>query len=282
MDISWREVTAAGVRCEAFEVGAGPPLVLAHGGLDSCAQWLPILNGLAERHRCLVIERPSNGASDEFAYEAFDGDPRSHMARVMADIWDGLGLEHAPVVANSMGGLFAMAFAAAHPERVDQLILVGAPAGSEDHPLPNSVRGLVNPVLSSLVVRLMERSTPESGRKFMGRDLVVHPERIARADLEIGAATARANARRWRRFARWVVDGRQVRSDVGFDDIVAAIRAPTTIVWGARDAFGTVPAGERLAVDLGADFHVVDDAGHLPWYDDPSAVTRMILDATAN
>jgi len=63
----------------------------------------------------------------------------------------------------AQGLAFAMAFAAAHPERVDQLVLVGAPAGSEDHPLPNSVRGLVSPVLSSLVVRLMERSRPGAG-----------------------------------------------------------------------------------------------------------------------
>jgi pimeloyl-ACP methyl ester carboxylesterase len=277
--VIWHDVSAAGVHCEAFETGSGPTLVFSHGGLDSCAQWLPILPALSEQFRCVAIERPNNGASGEFAYENHTGDPRAHMAEVMLDLWDGLRIERAPVIANSMGGLFTLAFAAAHPDRVDHLVLVGAPAGSEDHPLPRAVRGLVTPALSWVVERLMERSTPKSTRKFFGQDLVVHPERLDDATLDIAAATARVNARRWRRFAKWVTEGGQVRPDVGFDDIVAAVNAPTTIVWGDKDAFATPDAGRDLAAKLDAELHLVADAGHLPWYDDPDTVASATLRA---
>lgn len=280
--VTWHDVVVGGVRCEAFETGSGPTLVLCHGGLDSCAQWLPVLPALSERFRCLAIERPSNGASGEFAYEDYGGDPRAHMTAVMLDLWDGLRIERAPVVANSMGGLFTLALAAAHPDRVGHVVLVGAPAGSEDHPLPRAVRGLVTPGLSWVVERLMEHSTPESTRKFFGQDLVAHPERLDDATLEIAAATTRVNARRWRRFAKWVTDGAQIRPDIGFDDIVAAVDAPTTIVWGEKDAFGTPDAGRDLARKLDAEFHLVADAGHMPWCDDPDSVVSLILDAVGD
>ena len=106
--VAWHEVSVAGVRCEWFETGSGSTVVLVHGGLDSCAQWLPILPALSERFRCVAIERPSNGASDEFAYGGYGEDPRTHMATTMLEFFDGLRIDRAPVVANSMGGLFAL------------------------------------------------------------------------------------------------------------------------------------------------------------------------------
>lgn len=275
----WHEVTAAGVRCEALEVGEGPPLVLVHGGLDACTQWIPILPRLAERYRCVAVERPSNGASDEFDYAGHAGDRRDHVADVMGDLLDGTGVERAPIVANSMGGLFSLGFAVGHPDRVERLILVGCPAGHEAGPLPLVVRLMAGRVTGRVLSLLTKRGGPEDARRVHRQVVAAHPERLPDDYLQLAAATGRRNADAWRRFLQWATDGRAIDPRMPSTRWAAETAVPITYIWGDHDAFGTPGSGREIADSIGADFVEISDAGHLPWLDQPARTADAILDA---
>ena len=79
-----------------------------------------------------------------------------------------------------MGGFFAIAFAAAHPERVRRLVLSGAAGGL--FPQPGLFLQLwATPGIGALISKVQFRDTETLRRRAFGSYLV-HPERVA-ADL---------------------------------------------------------------------------------------------------
>ena len=112
---------------QVLELGAGPPLLLVHGGGDAAFEWVPILEDLARRHRVLAVDRPGHGLADPFDYDGVD--VLEHAVVFLREILDALELDTVDIAGNSLGGLWSVAFALEHPERVSRLALVGAPPG---------------------------------------------------------------------------------------------------------------------------------------------------------
>jgi pimeloyl-ACP methyl ester carboxylesterase len=278
----WSEVTAAGVRCEVLAAGAGPPLVLVHGGMAHCTQWVPLMERLAGHFTCHAVERPSNGASDAFDHTQI-ADRRVHVAQVIGDLLDGIGVDRAPIVGNSLGGLYALGFATRYPHRVEHLIMAGAPA-AHDHPVPMPVRLIAGRITGPLMQLIMSRMSPQNTRRGEGQLLVAHPERLSDEYLEVGAATTRRNAAVWPGYMRWAVQGEAIHPDMPASDWAAeAARSGVriTYIWGSDDAFVPVANGRRLADAIGADLIEIPDAGHLVWLDQPDQTARAVLAALA-
>lgn len=278
----WERITVSGVRCEAIVVGDGPPLVLMHGGLDSCMQWAPILPALAEQFRCYVPERPSNGASDAFDYRNLTDNFRAHAAGVVDDMFDGLGVDRAALVGNSMGGLFSLAFATAHPDRVERVVFVGVPAGQEDTPLPAPVRLMAHPLTRNAIAWLSAHAGPRDTERIIRQLIMAHPERFPDRLLEIGTATTRRNARAWRDFAARIAAGKALRSDLLSSNWLGDLTVPVSYIIGDRDAFGTLEGIRQVAAGINAPVTVIPGAGHLPWFDEPDRTTKAILASLAD
>ena len=110
-------------------VGDGPPDILLldqwFGHVD--AQWdVPPLAALRERlatfGRLIMFDKRGTGLSDPIPTSSLPT-----LEEFMEDIpavLDTVGSERAAVIANIGGGILAMPFAAAHPDRVSSLILV--------------------------------------------------------------------------------------------------------------------------------------------------------------
>ena len=65
LPLSERRIEAAGVSTVVLEGGAGPPLVLQHGGIEcGGVVWGPVISRLAERHRLVVPDLPGLGESE--------------------------------------------------------------------------------------------------------------------------------------------------------------------------------------------------------------------------
>ena len=106
------------------ETGAGQALVLLHGIGSSSAGWLCQLETLA-RYRLIAWDAPGYGESAFLAPEK----PRpADYAQALHEFLDRLLLKDVVLVANSLGCLMAGTYAAAHPERVRSMVLLG-PAG---------------------------------------------------------------------------------------------------------------------------------------------------------
>ena len=99
----------------------GSPVILLHGGGTDSAllSWRFAIPALAAEHRVFAPDWPGYGKSDSI------DDP--YTMNKIVDVLDGLithwGLERASLVGLSMGGGAAIAYALAHPDRVDRLIL---------------------------------------------------------------------------------------------------------------------------------------------------------------
>ena len=106
------------------ETGAGQALVLLHGIGSSSAGWLCQLESL-KGYRLVAWDAPGYGQSDFLE----DAQPKAaDYAAALHGLLDRLLLKDVVLVGNSLGCLFAGTYAAAHPERVRSMILLG-PAG---------------------------------------------------------------------------------------------------------------------------------------------------------
>ena len=106
------------------ETGAGPALVLLHGIGSGSAGWLFQLETL-KGYRLIAWDAPGYGESENLPIEK----PKpADYAQALHEFLDRLLLKDVMLVASSLGCLMAGAYAAARPERVRGLALLG-PAG---------------------------------------------------------------------------------------------------------------------------------------------------------
>ena len=158
---------AAGNRVHLLETGAGSPVVLLHGTVDSAGFLLPLLNEL-DGVRALAPDLPGRGLSDPLYL------PR-HRYRELAVAWldgllDSVELDAVALVGHSGGGRWALWYALAHPGRVKRLVLIGVPALPKTRcPLP--IRLMATPGVGELLVAV-GATEPDGGaavRGFRGR-----------------------------------------------------------------------------------------------------------------
>lgn len=259
-------------RIRVVEVGDGPPLVMISGGEGKGMMWLPLLPELDE-YTLYVMDRPGGGLSDGFDYRSVP------VCRTAASstlgLFDHFDLEAAPVVGNSMGGLWTLRFALEHPVRVSGIGLLGCPAAYPGTSAPLPMRlGSISALTGFVVGNLMQAGGVADVRdawRFLG-----HPSET-RADLpdEFAEAWYRMEVLpnyepTWTGILQTVLRLRGANPEVAFtDEDLQAVRAPVTLLWGSADPFGSVATGRAGAKHFAdAEFHEVG-VGHLPWLDDP-------------
>ena len=122
-----RQIDAAGHSTRFLEAGDGPPVVLLHGsgpGVSAETNWSLTIPALAERFHILAPE-----------LVGFGGTSRADGLRYTLDLWvdhllgflDAVGLERVAVVGNSLGGIVTLHTAIRSPERLERIVLMGAP-----------------------------------------------------------------------------------------------------------------------------------------------------------
>ncbi|HEY0780458.1 MAG TPA: alpha/beta hydrolase, partial [Gemmatirosa sp.] len=264
------------------EAGAGEPVLLLHGGGSVAAEMTPLLAALQPRFHVYAPDRPGCGLTDMVDYTvvaptiaAF----RAHAVAFVGAVLDALGLATASLVANSMGGYWALAFALAHPERVRRLVLVGEPAGSAEHaPLMQRLLGV--PAVSQLLRATALRPTPDHIRESYARILVAHVDRVPQELLDCAyAAAVLPGAQR-----AWYSMLDQVTHVRGASELTYALRpelprlaVPTLFVWGDRDTFGSSAEGQAMSRLMpNGRAEVIADAGHLVWLDQPARCAELV------
>lgn len=254
----------------------GAPILLIHGGLGEAFQWAPILKPLARHRRVLAVDRPGHGLADPF--DSRGTDFMAHAAGFVCDVFDGAGLQRAAIVGSSMGGLFATAFALAHPERVSGLVLQ-SPAGIT-RGLPMMLRAGSLPILRGLVRNMMRKPTRDSMRNFWRQLLVAHPERLSDEFLDLSVLSQARNAESWFHLLDRTVGFRGFDPELCEAARFVDLRVPTTLLWGDKDAFAPPSIGEQVArKNSNLRLVRIPDAGHAPWFDQPEATTQAILSA---
>jgi pimeloyl-ACP methyl ester carboxylesterase len=118
-----------------------PTLLLLHGFPSSSRMYEPLFAQLASQYHLVAPDYPGFGQSDaptakEFAY-TFD-----HIAQVMNDFIDAVGLKSYVLYMQDCGGPVGMRLAVAHPERVRAFVIQNAVTHEEGlGPLWTKLRG---------------------------------------------------------------------------------------------------------------------------------------------
>jgi len=114
-------VSLPGIDVYFEDHGAGAPLVLLHGGMQTLDLSFGDLIPLLTPHRRVVpIELQGHGrTADPVDREV----TRANQAGDVVGVLDHLGLERADVLGLSWGGYVALETALRHPDRVDRLVL---------------------------------------------------------------------------------------------------------------------------------------------------------------
>jgi pimeloyl-ACP methyl ester carboxylesterase len=264
----------AGRESYALVAGDGPrPTVLVHGGVGFTIEWAQIAARLDGP--VVIPDRPGFGLSDPRIYHRADF--RADSASWLLELTDGLGAQQIDLVGGSMGGFFAIAFAAAHPDRVRRLILSGSPGGLSPR-IGLFLQLWATPGTGALISQIKFRDT-ETLRKRMFGSYLVHPDRLPVDLLEVALAginlpgTAETN----RAILQAVATLRGWRPEMRLDDTLAALEVPTLFAWGASDQLARADVARDLARRMSnAQLTVIEDAGHIPHIDQPDAVAAAI------
>ncbi|HEY6453323.1 MAG TPA: alpha/beta fold hydrolase [Steroidobacteraceae bacterium] len=213
-------------------MGEGPPVMYWHGrGTWHGFAWA---RDLQSHFRMLLPYHPGFGESaDDPTMGSLDGYLRHYAA-----LFDELELAQVPLIGASFGGFLAAHFALAHPERVSKLILV-APFGlsTPEHPLADyrNVPLEALPAWFAVNTALLAPFWPDRWIERREREQASGERALA------GSRTGPALA-----------------SDL------AALRAPTLILWGRNDRILPVGLASLWQAALPhASVRLIDAAGHL-------------------
>ncbi len=245
--------------------GEGEPLLLLHGIGGELCIWEPVWALLTSRRDVIAVDLPGFGASPALA----DGvlPTPAALAGVLARFLSDLGIAAAHLVGNSLGGWIALELAVLGRARSvtalspaglwgSPLLAQGAPARGRAHVLVRRLRPVLPMLLRSRRVR----------RLALGH-VVGDPDRVPYpAALRLVRSYARASA--------YAATNTAMRQNC-FQG-AALIDVPVTLAFGERDR---LVRPVRLA-NAAARSLILPDCGHIPMWDDPELVGRLILDGS--
>jgi pimeloyl-ACP methyl ester carboxylesterase len=272
----------AGNRVHLLEAGAGPPVVLLHGTGNPAGFLLPLLQHLQGVH-AIAPDRPGVGLSNPIDLPA--ARYRETAVAWLDRLLDNLELDATTLLGHSGGGVWALWYALAHPDRVKKLVLLGVPTLPKTRcPLP--IRLVGTPGLGQLLSRLAPPS-PKSVLRLASA--VGEKDTIARypdlVDLLVAAGrdpiTDRAAKAEFRAlispFALLSPSGFRRRSRVHPDEL-RQLAMPTLVLWGERDPVGSIPVA-RAVTELIPDARLeVLPTGHGPWLGQPTRTAATVTD----
>ena len=251
--------------------GSGEPLLLLHGIGSRWQVWQPVLADLETAREVIAVDLPGFGASPMPP----PGTPAgvSSLTPMVCDFLDELGLVAPHAAGNSLGGWIALELAKRGRART---VTALSPAGFQNareavfqrSTMWTTVRAAR--VAAPLAPPLL---APPLARRLVFAQLVAHAERIPHADA-VGHLRALARAPR-------------------FDETLSAINAdrfdggeqievPVTIAWGEHDRL-LLPRQARRARSAipGARLLMLRGCGHVPTYDDPPQIARVLLEGSS-
>jgi 2-hydroxymuconate-semialdehyde hydrolase len=129
--VSAGQVDVAGVSTAVIDTGtpkgaAAPPVLLLHGsgpGVTAIANWRPIIPALSAGRRVIAPDQLGFGGTAT-------GQRRTYGRTAWTDhalaLLDTLEIGTVDIIGNSMGGAIALSIAAARPDRVRRMVLMGS------------------------------------------------------------------------------------------------------------------------------------------------------------
>lgn len=248
---------------------AGPPLLLLHGLTSRADRWRHNVDVLAAAgYRVFAPDLPGHGFATKSA--DFDHSVPGYRDFVLG-LLDQIGSEPAVLIGTSLGGHIVGSAAAARPERVRALVMIGSlglqPVTTEK--VERTAMGLRDMRPEAMRARLL---TVFSDPRHVTDDLV-------REDVMINTSPGAGPS--FERFLRYFA------SDFNHDLVLDGLRTlgervPLLLLWGEED--------KSVPVDIGRATHqiltrsrlaVFKRTNHTPYWEHPALFNRVVIDFLA-
>ncbi|SDE51428.1 alpha/beta fold hydrolase [Rhodococcus tukisamuensis] len=269
-----REIsTEAGV-LRYHEAGDGPPLLLLHGSGPGVTGWRNFRGNLgvfAEHFRCLVLEFPGFGVSDDFG-----GHPMVTALDSVVKFVDALGLDSVDIIGNSMGGGVAISYAINHPEKVRRLVTIGGIGKAIFSPGPGEG------------IKLLQEFTEAPTRERLIQwlySMVYDPEMVTEELIEERwtQATDPATLDSARRMYGKAAFAQMVKMMDASDApppwaMMHKVKAPTLLTWGRDDRVSPLDMSlVPMRTIPKAELHVFPNCGHWAMIEQKEAFEATVL-----
>src|SRR2546423_2508883 len=249
--------------------GAGEPVVLVHGLGSWWRVWEPVLDRIAAERKVIALDLPGFGESPPLP--AGTRPTAAALTDAVAGFISEIGVEKPLVVGNSLGGWIALELA---KRGVPRAVIANSPAGFWSTPEVVWLRAQfrITGFSARHLPRLSEgaQRTP-TGRRVTNRVVFAHPERVP-----AGAAISRVrNLAASPGFYPTLVAMSNDRFTGGSDVV-----GPVTIAWGKLDwLLFPWQARRALAQIPHARYIPLEGGGHVPMWDMPHDLVRLVLEA---
>jgi pimeloyl-ACP methyl ester carboxylesterase len=252
--------------------GEGKPLLLLHGYGAGVWVWEKQIEALSQSYRVYALDLIGHGYSDrpKISYT-----PETYI-RFLRDFMDGVGIQKATLIGNSMGGGMAWAMAIRHPERVDRLVLINCVPPDVLHQVKNeSFRTLVAikdiPILPYLVIAARSKNSIRWILLECVWDIKLITPEVLNRQYQISKIKGTTRV--------LYSTFKHAEEALELKDQLTLIHQPTLFVWGERDFIFPPQVGETLHQAItGSKFLRIEKSGHIPMWETPDQVNQAILD----
>ena len=237
-----------------------PSLVLLHGISSGAASWLHAVLPLPAQQHVIAWDAPGYGHSTPLPQTS---PVAADYAQRLHELLDVLQVGRFVLAGQSLGCLMACAYAAAHPERLQRLVLISPAAGygNDTHQADKVRRERIEALRTKGVAGL-----------------------AAAVDQRLLSPQADAAAREWVRWnaARMHADGYTQAVQMLCNSTLAPVSGvPIEVHCGEADVVSPPASCARSAEALGASFRTIANAGHASPIEQPAAVARVLAQALA-
>jgi proline iminopeptidase len=269
-----------GVQLHYRTAGSGPPVILLSGGPGFTVDYMiPVAEFLPPGYQRVFYEQRGTGRSRMVAMTPENMTMR-HVVADLEALRVHLGQERLFLVGHSWGGMLAMAYAAAHPDRVDRMILIGpgGPTLEFTQWFNDNIRIRLRP--EDLEAQRYWDESPKRGvdvdKAWLEGMRAITPGYFY--DRAKGLA-----------FSKTLVDGTITArvNELLFADMaksydsrpgLARLDRPVLIVQGHQD-----PVGDKTAEDIhraikSSGLKYINQCGHMPWIEQPDQFRRILAE----
>jgi pimeloyl-ACP methyl ester carboxylesterase len=268
LPVMHQRLDVAGVSTSLLEGGEGPPLLLLHGQGGFAEIMAPFIRMTVDRYHVIVPDLPGMGRSTIRSGTLSGGRVTEWLTGLIAKTCD-----QPPVVLGaSMGGSIAMRLAVARGDELLRLILVDSGSLGRFLPPPSLLLALI------LLIRKPDRASIARLQRQIFRDAdrvrTAAGERLeALEDYQIDRAreptVSAANRTLLRAVGTKPVPAEELRR----------IHVPVALIWGRQDRVMPFRYAERASAAYGWSLYPIDDAGHLPFVEQPLAFEAALTAA---